>query len=429
MLVEPFLYSSFRETQDTTLLAFLRTILENPRLAPLVTSFEGRDTRTFTCEKKLKFLENSDDDAQQRNQQDVEKIGDLLLLAIQQGEINDDGTFLWLEDILNGCWDATTALTMLCLPNLQKFQISVMNRSRMVTRVPYEGFEYDNVFDAMSYRWINRALRDAQELQSAGDTISKQSMRNLHTFKLDLSNSQHEQVWVSSIFGFLGLKSLKTFETDHVWLGENTDAYDVSVANLVIDNYRGFPGPWLYCPPNLTNFKNLTSFHFTAAEGQPFVFTELVSSIYHMAPSLHELVIRGSRNDEPAHNCRERSSLDKFVALERLDIAAPSLLRWLENIPDFNQTTDIQYARRTAPWDIAFPKRLRTLIVRECVLEIVFEAANLVNRRHEDCQRLGNLHLEFMHNFPRETTEKEVITLREQCVAADVKFTVDWNGS
>lgn len=358
----------------------------------------------------------------------MNEVRELFVSAIGRGEINSDRSYLWLDDMLAGSWDAATALAIICLPNLQKLQFSVMNESRMVSRRRDNILRNDDAFDPMAYRWIYRSLRDAQELQASGDTTSKHSMRKLDTIKLTLSNDHQGVVYFSNIFGLVQLKSLQTFETDHVWLGQTFDPHDlpvpIQVANLSLTNCPEVLGERGYMPSMLQIFNNVECLTYTAIPGHMFVFTTFIDSIHSMAPSLREIVVKGSRDDDPSRRYSPRSAPSMFVALEKVDIMAPYLIRWLE----MGATFPGKYTSNKVLWAVEMPKNLKTLIIRECMQSVVIEVRDLVNRKRDECCKFEVLHLEFMHDFPRENAENEVNMLREQCVVAGVVFTVDWNG-
>ena len=274
-------------------------------------------------------------------------------------------------------------------------------------------------FDAMAFRWINRSLRDAQELQASGDTLSEFSMGRLETIKLGYSLDDERWVYLSNILGFLRLNTLKTFEADGLWLRHDIDrTVSFFVPNILIKNC-----PCLdHTSTALKVFRDVESLDITIVLGLSFPVSWLISEISHLRSSLRELTVRGREDNTLLQPSDDTPSLCDFEVLERLDIMSSHLSEFKEpNVTPAAQANIVS-------WDAAMPSSLKTLIIRSCVQSTVREAGNFVRLKEARQSKLESLHLEFVHGCLSEAVQKDVVTLSEQCSNAGVMLTVDWDG-
>ena len=399
-LVEPFLYASFFERNDYTLLPFLRTILEAPRLAAFVKTYEGRPTRGFMHHEATVAFPST---RSRLHQNGGHETNAMILLAIQRGKINDEGSLRWLGDIIQGSWDAATALAIINLPNLQTLNLKITIPESSDSEEDYRELDATAAFDVIAFKWINRSLRVAQEHQSSGQEAAEHSMRKLDTIRLSLLEDAVGMVFVSSLLAFLGLASLKIFEAYGLWLDDDLgDRVSFSLPTLSIADIGLGSALILKC------FTNVQKLHLASRISMDP--SEFICAMTHLSRSLRELTIVGSGTNSP----RFRPSLASFEVLEKLDIVAPHLISW--DLP------------RRHSWDLAMPTNLKHLTVRKCEESTVQAASRLVDRKLLKLCKLESLYLEFLMSFIPEDAEKEVELLRKKCVEADVNFKVTWDG-
>jgi hypothetical protein len=115
----PLLYLTFKEFNGRSLLKHLRTILECPHLAAHVRQYQGwHKPWTFTKNSVNLFFSGW---SMQKS----------FLLSILQGIASDDQDAQdWIEAIEEVSWDATTALALAHLPNLQHLHLSIIGIHR-----------------------------------------------------------------------------------------------------------------------------------------------------------------------------------------------------------------------------------------------------------------------------------------------------------
>ena len=188
--VEPVLYSLFEEINKRNLLQYLRTILEQPQLATNVKQYKGRQQPwTFTTYTVTLFF----------SWRTVKKT--VVQNAIESIVSDKQEARNWLEAIGEGSWDATTALALAHLPQLQHLHLAIIGDHNSYTgcQVAYQG---------ENYHWIKKTLMRAAQLQHQGISTPL-ALEHLTAVTLSPSQVKNRDLSMAQLLPFLKLKSMR----------------------------------------------------------------------------------------------------------------------------------------------------------------------------------------------------------------------------
>lgn len=430
MVVDSVLYSSFTETSTTSLMSFLRTILQIPRLASYVKTYQAHDTRTVWLEATLEYPVASDS----KSQEDNDKVLEELLEKSMERSPTLGMTMkdLWKEDskgFINGDWDAATALALVLFPNLKVFKVTY-SQSRL--RQIDDGLSI-LLHDSFRLPWLNKALQRNQPPQPAiihsDGKPTMETIMNLARFvtyskeELNPSNTTFTLYIQNNSFTKLKVKDLSSC----VW---DFDILDNPILSQITDfEFINSIHPMIPCKQLYSRFLRLERICIVFPNASPFRFTSLVPAIRHLSTCLKDLTVKGWCTSTISRASSEES-LVAFTALERLDITLQHLLlfypadhppiggeMWNENYlpmgPDFVR----------APLGDVLPGGVKWLTLRRCDQHTIEHVGCLVQERLRGSRKLESLHLDYLLAEVLDDVEDDMKLLRLDCEEAGIKLT------
>lgn len=193
-LVIPILYGTLEETKPESILEMLSAILQHPHLGALVRSYRGWHRRPWT------FTKASVD--QYFSVRDTRAVVEA---SIYSTSANQPLARDWTNKIMDGSWDAATALLLIHLPNLQHLRLAIQGAR------PHTPIFLDSETippNATVYSRLSDIFIRAEYLQRQQIT-SPFALQNLTAITLVPSTARNRRLDLAQLLQFLGLESLK----------------------------------------------------------------------------------------------------------------------------------------------------------------------------------------------------------------------------
>ncbi|PMD64146.1 uncharacterized protein K444DRAFT_609272 [Hyaloscypha bicolor E] len=315
---EPLLYLTFEEFNERSLLKYLGTILECPHLAAHVRQYQGwHKPKTFTKYSVNNLFFSG---------WNVQKT---FLRSILHGIASDDREAQdWVEAIEEGSWDATTALALAHLPNLQHLHLAIIGIHR-----PISIFQVDH--QVGNYYWVRETLMRAAQLQHQGIS-SPLSLEHMTTLTLVPNREGSRELSASQLLPLLKLKSMRKLVArgwDLRW--GIIDRVDTTIIELELLNFNlkeTFFTPFFECFPAL---EKLHCEHLHEGDISPsqLIMMSLAHTLIQLRPPLRELHVKNGSGCGDRDNLGDMSMIKSFSGFENLEVidilAYDQWIRWV----------------------------------------------------------------------------------------------------
>ena len=315
------LYSSLEEVTRKFLFQCLQTVLETPRLASQIKMYTGwhKPWTWIKASATLHFSIRAD-------------FKTLIQSGIESCASDEQEAHDWYEAIVDGSWDAATALLLAYLPSLQHLHLKICG-----VHESYPGPYYYRVQDKQEdYYWIHEIVMQAAQLQLQR-IISPQALEHLTSLTIVPNKATNRELSMSKLMPFLKLRSVKTIVLNGWDLTSwDTDLdVELNVVEMELLNFNimlGFTSLFRTCFPRLEilsyNHLDVTKY---SSQPQPNAFIRTLKQVH---PPLRELRMTDWSIAEPfsAPDPAHIESLSTFPGLEIIEIM--SFERWVNWLPE-----------------------------------------------------------------------------------------------
>ncbi|KAE9369011.1 hypothetical protein N431DRAFT_494319 [Stipitochalara longipes BDJ] len=400
---QPALYSAFEEFNKRTLLKYLKTILDCPRLAASVKTYHGWH-RPWTFTKYSANLSFS-----------VWRLKNpRLMKIIWEIAINEDESQDWFDAMEEGSWDATTALALAHLPNLQHLSLTIIgiHQPYSITRAEYE---------VGNYYWIREALMRAAQLQHEGIS-SPLALEHLTTLTIHPNRENCRELSMSQLLPLLKMKSLRKLFArgwDLDWGSSVTISLtivELELLDFTMENI--FFMSFFECFPALEKLRYEHSSERSNPRS-PFITMSLAHVLIQLRPPLKELYIEnGSRVFAWVllNNTTVYRPFSQFESLEVIDMLA------------FDQWIDISgfydnWKSTLRPLVELLPSKIKRLALRDASTWTISQVMDLLHQK-DKVQNLEALTIELGPEVRLDAIEGELSLLRETSARCGVQLSV-----
>jgi hypothetical protein len=207
------------------------------------------------------------------------------LRSILQGIASDDREAQdWVEAIEEGSWDATTALALAHLPNLQHLHLAIIGIHRRIST-----FQVDH--QVGNYYWVRETLMRAAQLQHQGIS-SPLSLEHMTTLTPVPNREGSRELSASQLLPLLKLKSMRKLVArgwDLRW--GIIDRVDTTIIELELLNFNlkeAFFTPFFECFPALEKL-HYEHLHEGDISPSQLIMMSLAHTLIQLRPPLREL--------------------------------------------------------------------------------------------------------------------------------------------
>lgn len=389
------LYSSFEEYNRRTLLKYLGTILACPRYAANVKQYKGRH-KPWTSTKYSASLYFS---VRNTHKFFMEKI--VREIASNEQEAQD-----WFHAIVEGSWDATTALTLAQLPYLQHLHLAILGDHN-----PANLYQADR-----SYYWIRETLMRAAQVQYQGIS-NPLTLEHLSTITLVPSRESSRELSMAQLLPLLKMKSLRKLVArgwDLHWR-RAVEKFATSIVELEILNF-GLEATYFIA--FFEYFPALERLHYEHAALEDCVPHQLtVMSLAHtliqLDPPLKELCIENGsgcdrQDDHSFVNIIGMSVIQSFSRFENLEIVDMLAYdKWIHPVGFIDV-----WKCTLAPLVDLLPSSITRLSLRGASSLTIEHAMGLLQQR-DRVPRLEVLTIDFTWSFPLDEVIEDLGLLKD----------------
>jgi hypothetical protein len=405
-LVEPILYSSLEEGTRRSLLRYLPTIMERPDVVSNTKLYKGWH-KPWTWTKHSVALYFS-----------LRKVHKTFMQkVIQNTASNEQKGEDWFGAIMEGSWDATTALALTHLPRLQHLHLAIIGVHRADTI-------RQGITETGDYYWIMETLLRAAQLQHQ-QISSPQALEHLTTITLVPNRDYDRQLSMSQLMPFLKLKSVKKLTAKGWDLTSWDTDQDVKLATVELELQKFYIYPGLFnaffaCFPAL---EKLHYDHFDSAyqfeAHRPLMVNSLARGLSQARPPLKELYITDGSAIPFSHPLGDAviESFSEFRDLEIIDTVAFD--PWIHSYT-------IEKSNLVPLVDL-LPSCIKQLTLHHGSRATIQHMRGLLERR-DGVKDLKVLKIVFDEFFKIEEAEGEVAVLREEGGKCGVEIMVEERG-